>query len=78
MNECDRQSSCLFYKRSGENDRETYCRADDTSNCARYMVERMLGPEQVPEDLHPKQVGRAIALILQGEHGEEHWNDSDS
>jgi hypothetical protein len=42
--------------------KEKFCKGD-SSNCARFMVSKALGPDAVPNDLGPEQIILAQKLI---------------
>jgi hypothetical protein len=70
MPDCERMSECPYY--SGELMKtfpmmleirqKRYCRGDYTT-CARYMVFKALGKQNVPADLIPSQTERAKEII---------------
>jgi hypothetical protein len=72
MADCELLSKCIFFHDKMANMPATaasfkrkYCQGDN-SNCARYMVFKALGREQVPADLFPNQEDRAKEVIAKG------------
>ena len=70
MPDCELLKTCPYFKDSlmeefdvvAEMRRQKYCRGDN-SICARYMVFKALGRENVPKDLIPSQAQEAKELI---------------
>lgn len=70
MSDCECMSNCRYFKDSLMDEfplmlklrQEQYCRGNNTT-CARYMVFKALGKEDVPADLKPAQAERAKAII---------------
>lgn len=66
---CEILPTCIFFNEKMQNMPGTtaffkvkYCQGDNT-NCARYMVLKSCGRENVPVDLFPNQVERASKII---------------
>lgn len=66
---CEFISGCPFFQHkmaqmpaTADIYRKTYCRGNPEA-CARLLVRRALGPENVPPDLMPNQTERAQALL---------------
>ena len=53
------QGMCSMYKKQ-------YCQSDN-SKCARYMVAKKLGKEQIPKDLYPQMIDKAKEIIAEGQ-----------
>jgi len=69
MTECELLKGCLFFneimpmeKGEGKMFITQYCKGD-YSTCARYIVAKALGRENVPIDLYPDMVDRARKMI---------------
>ena len=69
MSDCEILQTCIFFNDRMEAMPSTseylkihYCR-DRFAECARYRVYKALGRPQVPIDLFPTQLPRALALI---------------
>ncbi len=69
MADCEMIAKCIFFNDKmahmpamAEMMKKKYCRGDN-SKCARYLVCKKLGREQVPADLSPAQTDRAQALL---------------
>jgi hypothetical protein len=69
MTECRKATGCIFFvnrlssmPNTAELMRKKYCDGDNKS-CARYMVCKTLGLENVPPDLFPNQRERALDII---------------
>ena len=69
MTDCELTPKCLFFNDKMANMPSTanmlkrkYCQGD-FENCARYIVCKALGRENVPADLTPSQVDKAKQLI---------------
>lgn len=69
MADCVCLSGCIFFNDKMQNMpsmahiyKDRYCRGDNTE-CARYMVFKALGRENVPADLYPNDVARARDII---------------
>ena len=69
MKDCELLKGCLFFtdKMPMENGlgalyKKKFCLGDYT-NCARYMVAKAIGRENVPTDLYPNMYFRAKEII---------------
>jgi hypothetical protein len=69
MAHCELISKCLFFNDKMANMPTTanmmkrkYCQGD-YANCARYIVCKALGRENVPSDLTPSQMDKAKSLL---------------
>lgn len=69
MAECELLSGCIFFNDKmlnmpglSEMYKNQFCR-QDYSKCARYMVYKELGKENVPLDLFPNQKERAEKIL---------------
>lgn len=69
MAECQLTEKCIFFNDRmshmpgmAEIYKDRYCR-DDHDMCARYMVFKALGRENVPFDLFPNERDRALEVI---------------
>ena len=79
MPNCECLSDCPYFQTNmlreveaiAEMRRRKYCRGDYTM-CARYMVFKALGRENVPQDLLPSEVQRAKELIEKAEMNTNH------
>jgi hypothetical protein len=77
MAECERLKECPYFEGDLMKEvkeivrlrQEKYCK-DDNMLCARYIVFKALGKENVPADLLPIQVDRAKELIEEKKSGE--------
>lgn len=73
MFECECLPTCPFFNdnmKGFENIKEMLkkrlCKGDNT-NCARYLVFKALGKQNVPLDLFPNQVERAELIVAQAQ-----------
>ena len=71
MSECECLSKCPFFNDKmanmdamAEDTKNRYCRSD-YEHCARYMVFKLLGRENVPTDLYPLQKSKARQILEQ-------------
>lgn len=69
MSECESLGTCPFFNDKMANMpamkniyKNRYCRGDFT-NCARYMVSKLMGKTQVPSDLFPNNRDKAVMLL---------------
>ena len=69
MADCEHLAECMFFndKMAGmpataELMKDKYCRSDNTK-CARYVVSQKLGKRNVPPDLYPRNMERALRMI---------------
>ena len=69
MADCELINGCIFFNDKMQNMPATaemlknkFCR-DQSNQCARYMVFKTLGREQVPADLFPQQQDRAEEIL---------------
>lgn len=72
MADCELLKGCLFFNGKMSEDsgmgamyKSKYCLGDNT-HCARHMVFRALGKENVPANLFPNMADKANALISAG------------
>lgn len=78
MPDCECLKTCPYFNDTlmqefdavAEMRKQKYCRGDN-SLCARYMVFKALGRENVPKDLTPYQTQRAKELIDKGQKKKE-------
>ena len=75
MSECEVLESCPFFKEKMEDMPEhvelfktLYCRGNNQV-CARYMVLKEIGREQVPSDLFPNHVEEANNILFEAKIG---------
>jgi hypothetical protein len=71
MAECVCVAGCIFFNDKMANMpsmadiyKERYCKGDSTQ-CARYVVFKALGRENVPGDLYPNDLDRAEKLLVE-------------
>ncbi len=69
MADCEILADCIFFNDKMQNMpsvagmyKQRYCRTDN-STCARYMVMKKLGRENVPADLFPNMLDRAKEIL---------------
>lgn len=69
MAECECLEGCPFFNdtmagmpATAKLYKKTYCKGDN-SQCARYMVFKALGRENIPQDLYPNDVAGAKAVL---------------
>lgn len=69
MANCECLNDCVFFNDNMEDMpgmagmyKEKFCKGDNTT-CARYIVMKKLGKENIPPDLFPNQKSRAQELI---------------
>lgn len=69
MSECELLAGCIFFNDKMADQPATadllkvrYCKGDN-SKCARYMVYKAKGRDNVPPDLFPGQLTRANSII---------------
>lgn len=78
MNECERMDRCRYFiehlkdlEAIQEMWKRKFCQGDK-NQCARYMVLKALGPDQVPDYLVPTQVDIAKEIIGEGQNIVKH------
>ena len=71
MPECKRLGACPFFNDKMADKpgmtklyKKNYC-MKDSSQCARYMVAEVLGPEGVPADLYPNMTSKVEGILAQ-------------
>lgn len=69
MHDCECLPKCPFFNDKMSNMPQTtemykkkFCKKDN-SNCARYIVFKVLGRELVPTDLYPTSIDKAYKII---------------
>ena len=69
MSDCEKLPTCIFFNDKMKNApatasiyKKTYC-VGNNSNCARYLVLKVLGKDKVPDDLFPNEAQRAKNII---------------
>ncbi|MCK5039120.1 MAG: hypothetical protein KAS16_08485 [Thermoplasmata archaeon] len=69
MPECKRLGACPFFNDEMADKpgmtklyKKNYCMSD-SSQCARYMVAEVLGPEGVPPDLYPNMINKVDEIL---------------
>ncbi len=69
MAKCELTATCIFFNdqmlnmpSTGAVYKKIYCQ-QDFENCARYVVFKAIGRENVPKDLFPNQGDRARTII---------------
>jgi hypothetical protein len=71
MADCEFLKGCIFFNdkmatkpATAELFKTIYCRGD-FARCARYLVVKAIGREQVPKDLYPNDAERAEKIIAE-------------
>jgi hypothetical protein len=69
MADCELLAGCIFFNNQMKDMpsmadlyKKNFCRGD-ASQCARYVMSKAVGRENVPEDLFPNQMDRAKKLL---------------
>jgi hypothetical protein len=70
MSDCECLAKCIFFNNqmanmpaAAEAMKKQYCQSGHQAECARYIVFKALGRENVPKDLFPSEKERAKTIL---------------